>query len=30
MVNRLCVAPTQDGADTEPTIVCTMGLRSEN
>ncbi len=25
--DRLCVAPTPDGADNEPTIVCTMGLR---
>jgi len=25
--NRLCVPPAADGTDTEPTIVCTMGLR---
>ena len=25
--NRLCVPPTPDGTDNEPTIVCTMGLR---
>ncbi len=24
--NRLCVPPTPDGTDNEPTIVCTMGL----
>ena len=27
--NRLCVPPTPDGADNEPTIVCTMGLREQ-
>ena len=25
--NQLCIPPTPEGTDTEPTIVCTMGLR---
>jgi hypothetical protein len=28
--NRLCVPPTPDDTDNEPTIVCTMGLRGED
>ena len=27
--NRLCVPPTPDGTDNEPTIVCTMGLTDD-
>ncbi|MCY4663188.1 MAG: C-terminal helicase domain-containing protein, partial [Acidimicrobiaceae bacterium] len=27
--NRLCVPPTPDGADNDPTIVCTLGLRAQ-
>ncbi len=27
--NRLCVPPTPDSADNEPTVVCTMGLRGQ-
>ena len=28
--NRLCVPPTSEGTDTDPIIVCTMGIRNDN